>query len=69
MAKGRPSTVPKKLKDGFYCEIYNKGSNSGIKIHRDSKDEMDRAAKEYSKTKRVVILGECKNGKFLNKKK
>jgi len=34
---GRPPTRPKKLKDGFYIEIRNKGSKTGIKIRRDTK--------------------------------
>ena len=69
MGKGRPSTAPKKLKDSFYVDIANKGANSGIKIRRDTYEEMMAAAKEYEKTKRVIILGESKNGKWVNKKK
>ena len=69
MGKGRPSTAPKKLKDGFYIDIANKGANSGIKIRRDTYEEMMAAVKEYEKTKRIIILGETKNGKWVNKKK
>ncbi len=70
MGKGRPSTAPKKLRDGFYVEIFNKtgGTGGGIKIRRDSKEEMMEAAREYEKTKRVVILGESKNGKWVKEK-
>ena len=68
MGKGRPSTAPKKLKDGFYIDIANKGANTGIKIRRDTREEMVKAAKEYEKTKRVIILGESKNGKWIDKK-
>ncbi len=50
MGKGRPSTAPKKLKDGFYVDIANKGANSGIKIRRDTYEEMMAAVKEYEKT-------------------
>lgn len=66
---GRPPTRPKELRDGFYIEIRNKGSKTGIKIRRDTKEEMLRAVKEYSKIKEVTALGEFKNGKSVNKKK
>ncbi len=64
---GRPPTRPKALRDGFYIEIRNKGSKSGIKLRRDTKEEMTRAAKEYAKTKEVVILGEFVKGKSVKK--
>lgn len=63
---GRPPTRQKELKDGFYIEVRNKGSKSGMKIHRDTLEEMERMAKDYSKTKEVIILGESKGGKFVN---
>jgi len=63
---GRPPTRPKKLKDGFYIEVRNAGANSGIKIRRDTEAEMLLAVKDYEKSKEVVILGECVNGKFVN---
>lgn len=66
---GRPPTRPVKLKDGFYIEVKNKGASSGIKIRRETKAEMLRSAEDYKRIKDVSILGECKNGKFLDKKK
>ncbi|MBP9152025.1 MAG: hypothetical protein K9G41_08770 [Flavobacteriales bacterium] len=63
---GRPPTRPKKLKDGYYIEVRNTGATSGIKIRRDTEDEMNVAVKDYEKSKDVVILGECVNGKFIN---
>lgn len=67
---GRPPTSPpKKLKDGFYMEIRNKGSQRGIKIRRESRETLERAIKEYQKTKDVIVLGESKNGKWLDQKK
>jgi hypothetical protein len=63
---GRPPTRPKKLKDGFYIEIRNKDDRSGVKIRRDSKNEMLSAVKEYKKTKEVIVLGEYKNGKAID---
>lgn len=64
---GRPATRPTKLKDGFYIEIRNKGSKSGVKLHNPTKFHMDRAIKMYERTKEVIILGELINGKFVNK--
>lgn len=66
---GRPPTKPLRLKDGFYIEVRNKGSKSGIKIHRESELKMMRAAKDFHKSKDVIILGEAKNGKLLTDKK
>lgn len=65
---GRPSTKPKELRDGYYIEIRNRGSRSGIKIRRDTRQEMEHAAEDYRKVKDVVVLGEVKKGKFIDKK-
>ncbi len=61
---GRPSTKPKDLKDGFYIEVRNKGSKTGIKIRRDNKEQMLAAIKEYGRNKDVIVLGEVVNGKL-----
>ncbi len=63
---GRPPTKPKELKDGFYIEIRNKGSKTGIKIRKDDKEQMLSAKKEYDKYKDVIVLGEFRNGKMVN---
>lgn len=66
---GRPPTRPIDFRDGFYIEIRNKGSNgAGIKIRRDDREQMLIAAKEYRKSKDVIILGEYKNGKPVKNK-
>ncbi len=65
---GRPATKPTKLKDGFYIEVRNKGSKTGIKIRRDSEKAMLLAVKEYERIKDVVVLGEFKNGKQISSK-
>ena len=67
--KGRPSTRPTNLKDGFYIETRSTGGGSGIKIRRETEKEMLRAAAVYSKMKEVKILGEYKNGKPINEQK
>lgn len=66
---GRPSTKPKKLKDGFYLEVKNQGAKSGIKIRRDTYDEMMLAKKNFERTKEVKVLGEVIDDTFVNEKK
>jgi hypothetical protein len=66
---GRPATKPLDLRDGFYVEIRNRGSRTGIKIRRDNQKQMEFAIKEYEKNKDVIVLGEYKNGKAVNKTK
>lgn len=66
---GRPSTKPKKLKDGFYLEVKNQGAKSGIKIRRDTWDELMLAKKDFERTKEVKVLGEMKNDKWVTDKK
>ena len=65
---GRPATRPAALKDGWYVELRNKGSKTGIKIRRDSKELMLQAIQDFERVKDIMIWGECKNGKFVNKK-
>ena len=64
--RGRPSTQPPKLKNGFYIELKTQGSNVGIKIIRKNMDEVDKAMKQYSANKIVKYLGEVKNGKWVD---
>lgn len=65
---GRPPTRPAKLKDGFYIEVRNEGSRAnGIKIRRDTKEEMIQAVESYKRIKDVNILGELKNDKWIDK--
>lgn len=66
---GRPSTREKKLKDGFYIEVRNKGSKSGIKLRRETLEEMEQTVIDYSRSKDIVVLGESKNGKWVDKEK
>ncbi len=67
---GRPPTKPARLKDGFYIEVRNEGSKAnGIKIRRDTKEEMMMAIEDYSRIKDVTVLGELKNDKWVDDKK
>tara|TARA_B110000438_G_C15318793_1_gene438579 strand:+ start:235 stop:462 length:228 start_codon:yes stop_codon:yes gene_type:complete len=64
--RGRPSTKPPKLKDGFYIELKMKGSSSSIKIIRKNMEEVERAIAQYSKNKMTRYLGQVKNGQWLD---
>jgi len=66
---GRPPTKPKKLKDGFYIEVRNKRSSSGVKVRRDTREQMEHAIKEYERTKDIIVLGESVNGKWIDNPK
>jgi len=59
---GRPPTKPKKLKDGFYIEVRNKRSNSGVKVRRDTREQMQMAIREYERSKDIIVIGEIKDG-------
>lgn len=60
---GRPATKQARLKDGFYIEVRNSGSQT-IRIRRDTKEQMLLAAEEYKRSKNVVILGEMRGDKW-----
>jgi hypothetical protein len=63
---GRPATKPARLRDGFYIEVKNQGSG-GVLIRRDTEEQMEMAAADYSRMKDVTILGEMKSDKWVNK--
>ena len=56
-------------KDGFYLEVKNQGAKSGIKIRRDTYDEMMLAKKNFERTKEVKVLGEVVDDTFVDEKK
>ena len=64
--RGRPSTQPPKLRDGFYIELKTQGSSSAIKIIRKNMDEVKKALDLYSKNKIVKYLGQVKDGKWVD---
>ena len=63
---GRPATKPARLKDGFYIEVKNQGSG-GVLIRRDTEEQMQMAATDYSRMKNVTVLGEMKSDKCVDK--
>jgi hypothetical protein len=62
MRTGRPRERAITLRDGFYIEIYNSSDSKGLKLRSDTEAAMEIAAKQYSRFKKVVLLGEYKNG-------
>jgi hypothetical protein len=62
----RPAKKPKPYEMVFYIEIRNKNSNTVVKIRRDNKHQMLLAVKNYEQSKKVILLGEIKNGKLIN---
>jgi len=61
---GRPATKEKKLRDGWFIKVCNRGESNGIKIWSRTEEDMNRAIKRYQRSKDIYVLGECKNGKF-----
>lgn len=66
--KGRPATKPPELKQGFYIELKSKGSSSGVKIRRDTREEMEFSIRQYEKSKVVTYLGEVRAGRWVDGK-
>jgi hypothetical protein len=69
MRTGRPRERAITLRDGFYIEIYNTPDGKGLKLRSETEAAMELAAKQYSRFKKVVILGEYKNGVKLEEEK
>jgi hypothetical protein len=62
---GRPAIKPKKLKDGYYLEVRGKNQKSGIKLRRETKEELLEAIEEYKEGKEVYVLGKMEKGKMV----
>ena len=56
------NTEQVQLKNGFYIEVCTKGMKKGIKIRSENKKAMEDTVGLYSEHKKVIILGEYKNG-------
>lgn len=61
----RPVTREVKLKSGFYLEVRRRGENKGIKIWRESYNQIQMAIKRYENMYDVHYVGEVKNGKVI----
>ena len=64
----RPATKSVNLKDGYYIELRRSGENKGMKVHRDTMEEIDRAIKKYEPVYNVVFLGRVEGGKIVDDK-
>ena len=64
--RGRPSTKPPRLRDGFYIELRSQGSSGAIKIIRKNMAEVEQAITMYSKNKVVKYLGQVENGRWVD---
>ncbi len=65
----RPATTKVNLKDGYYIEVRNLGATSGIKIQRDTYEQIKRAIAQYEKVYDVHYIGKIENGKVTKAKK
>ncbi len=61
----RPPSRSVNLKDGYYIELRRSGENKGMKVHRDTMEEVERATKKYETVYNVVFIGLVKNGKVV----
>ena len=61
----RPVTREVKLKSGFYMELRRRGENRGIKIWRETEQQIQMAMKNYENMYDVHYVGEVKNGKVI----
>ena len=62
---GRPSSAPKKLKDGFYMSISLGHSSKRIRIMREDRRGMEEAKLKY-KNRDFKYLGEVKNNFWID---
>ncbi len=64
----RPVTREVRLKNGFYIELRRRGENKGIKIWRESYDQIQMALKRYENMYDVHYVGDVKDGKIVSSK-
>ena len=57
---GRPSKVPKRLKDGYYILITLMNSRKPIRIMRENRKQMEQAQEKY-KNHNFKYLGQVKD--------
>jgi hypothetical protein len=62
----RPPTRSVNLKDGYYIELRRSGENKGMKVHRDTMEEIERAIKKYESVYQVVFIGKVEKGKVVD---
>ena len=57
---GRPSKVPKRLKDGYYMLITLKNSSKPIRIMRETRQQMEQAKNQYQ-DRHFQYIGQVKD--------
>ena len=57
---GRPSTTPKRLKDGYYMTINLGNTSKPIRIMRETREQMEQAKDQY-KDRNFKYLGQVKD--------
>tara|TARA_B110000902_G_scaffold205836_1_gene234352 strand:+ start:337 stop:564 length:228 start_codon:yes stop_codon:yes gene_type:complete len=57
---GRPSTTPKRLKDGYYMTINLSKTSKPIRLMRESQEQMEQAKEQY-KERNFKYLGQVKD--------
>ena len=57
---GRPSKVPKRLKDGYYMLITLMNSGKPIRIMRETRQQMEQAKDQY-KDRNFKYIGQVKD--------
>jgi len=62
---GRPSNIPKKLKDGFYMSIGDKNTSKQLRIMRESRGEMELVRIKY-KLRNFKYLGQVKDNYWID---
>ena len=62
---GRPSSAPKKLKDGYYMLIIMKNTRSPVRIMRETIEELEQAKQKYHNHE-FKYLGQVKDNIWLD---
>ena len=64
----RPVTRPVSLRNGYYIEIRQRGEGKGIKIRRETEQQMKAAFNWYKPFYDVKLIGKVENGQVVESK-
>ena len=62
---GRPSNIPKKLKDGFYMSVGSKNTSKQVRIMRESREKMELVRIQY-KLRNFKYIGQVKDNYWID---
>jgi len=65
---GRPSTAPKKLKDGFYMSISITNTSKSVRIMRETFEQMKLVESQY-KDRNFKYIGQVKDNFWIDGEK